>query len=76
MQNNLYEVMAKKMINIKQLSENTGVSRGTISRIKNKRARVFDFEVWKKLCDFLGVPLHDLIDYDPKNLNGSSKNED
>lgn len=58
--------MGGKLINISALSALTGISRTTLTNIYYKRTRTVKLTTLVKLCDYLQVPLHDLIDYQPK----------
>ncbi|TPR38590.1 helix-turn-helix domain-containing protein [Apilactobacillus micheneri] len=65
MKNNLSMLMGAKRINICKLSENTGVSRNTISNIYNQKNVNTNLRTFLSICDYFLIPLHELIDYYP-----------
>ncbi|ANZ58414.1 toxin-antitoxin system, antitoxin component, Xre family protein [Fructilactobacillus sanfranciscensis] len=66
MKNNFSTLIGAKLLNINEVSRATGISRGTLSNIYNKKNQNIQMKTLLKLCDYLNVPLHELIDYQPK----------
>ncbi|MEE6682013.1 helix-turn-helix transcriptional regulator [Pediococcus pentosaceus] len=59
---NLKKIMNRKALNIKQVSDLTGISRNTISQFYNGKSKGIQFETLSKLVNGLDVHLEDLID--------------
>lgn len=66
MDNKLSMIMGSRLITLSTVSRNTGISRNTLTGIYYKRVKAVKLDTLVKLCDYLQVPLHDLIDYQPK----------
>lgn len=64
--NNLRILMARDRVNITQLSEQTGISRNTISSIYHEKSKRIDFNTIKTLCRFFKCTPNDLIVIDGK----------
>lgn len=67
MENQLSAIMGARLLTVKQIAAGTGLNRVTISRIRNKHAEAITLPTMIKLCDYLNVPLHELVDYDPRD---------
>lgn len=65
--NNLSTLMGARLVNISDVHEATGIARTTLSNIYYRRAKGVKYETLRKLCDYLNVPLHELVDYDPRD---------
>lgn len=70
MVNNLSAILGARLIKIGEVAEGTGLHRNTISSIYHKKVNNTELSTLIKLCDYLQVPLHDLIDYEPKEDKG------
>lgn len=66
MQNKLFELMLKKKIKQKELSEKTGIHPQTLHAIQYKKTTAIDFDIIEKLCNALEIMPNDLFDYEPK----------
>lgn len=53
--------MAKKGVNMSELSDVTGLSRSTISNIYNQKSKRIDFETINKLCIYFNCEANDLL---------------
>ena len=81
MKNNFSMITGGRLISLSTISRDTGISRTTLTSIYYKRAKTVKLATLVKLCDYLQVPLHDLIDYQPKeardairsNINPASR---
>ncbi|OLF66315.1 toxin-antitoxin system, antitoxin component, Xre family protein [Levilactobacillus brevis] len=66
MKNNLSMIMGSRLLSISRVHEETGISRSTIIGLYYRRAKNVKFETLRKLCDYLQIPLSELIEYTPK----------
>ncbi len=55
-------IMGEKRLKISDVANNTGINRGTISRLYHETATRVDLEVIDQLCDYLEVSLDDLFE--------------
>ena len=58
---NLSTLMGKKRLLIKDVHEQTGLSRKTISNLYNDKATRIDFETIEKLCSFFNCGISELL---------------
>lgn len=58
---NLSTIMGAKRLKISDVSEGTGINRGTITRLFHETYERVDKEVIEKLCVFLEVEVGDLF---------------
>lgn len=65
MNNNLSMILGSRLISITKLSDGTGLSRTTLTDIYYRRVKSIKTDTLIKICDFLQVPLSELIEYDP-----------
>ncbi len=63
--NNIPVQMAEKRMNIQKLSEKSGISRTTLSKIYNDKATRIDFSTLNALCRALECSIGDLLEYIP-----------
>lgn len=59
--------MGEKKLKISDVSKDTGINRGTITRLYHETAVRVDFEVLEKLCIYLGCNIGDLLELDLEN---------
>ncbi|MGM0807587.1 MAG: helix-turn-helix domain-containing protein [Bacillota bacterium] len=59
--NNLRVLMAKKKVNIQEVSDATGLSRKSISKLYNEQSIQITFEVMAKLCEYFQCDISELI---------------
>lgn len=64
---NLSRLMGEKKLKISDVSKDTGINRGTITRLYHETAVRVDFEVLEKLCIYLGCNIGDLLELDLEN---------
>lgn len=69
MKNNLSMILGSRLISISDVSDNTGLSRTTVTDIYYKRANDLKLSTLEKICDFLQISLSELIEYEPQILN-------
>ena len=53
--------MGEKRLKISDVAKDTGINRGTITRLYHETALRIDFEVLDQLCIFLECEVHELI---------------
>lgn len=73
MQNRLSIILAERLLGVGEVAQGTGLSRNTVSAIRNKRAKNVTIPTLMKLCDYLQVPLHELVDYDPRRYRQTDR---
>ncbi|MFD1419363.1 helix-turn-helix domain-containing protein [Lactiplantibacillus songbeiensis] len=64
--NNLSIILGERLLTIGYVSEETGLSRGTISTIYHRKADSVRLDTLKKICDCLQISLSELIEYTPQ----------
>ena len=66
MLNNKFSViLAERLLKISKVSEDTGISRTTLTNLYYRRSLQISFEVLDKLCAYLGCSVTDIIEYQP-----------
>ena len=63
--NNLSRVLGERLLKISDIHEATGISRSTLTEIYYRRNENVKLETLQKICDYLQIPLSELIEYDP-----------
>lgn len=66
MKNNLAAIMGDRLVTITDVYRATGIARSTLVRLYYRRAKNISLETLKTLCDYFGISLSDLIEYNPK----------
>jgi len=66
--NNLSIILGQRLITIGDVSKGTGLSRGTISAIYHRKADSVQLDTLKKVCNFLQIPLSELVEYEPQKI--------
>ncbi len=61
----LSRILGEKRIKISDLARDTGINRGTLTRLYHETAERVDLEVLDQLCRFLSCTLSDLLEYVP-----------
>ncbi|KHT65598.1 MULTISPECIES: helix-turn-helix transcriptional regulator [Photobacterium] len=59
----LSKLMGEKRLKISDVSRDTGINRGTITRLYNETATRVDLEVIDTLCDYLNVSVGELFEF-------------
>ncbi len=59
---NLSRIMGEKRLKIADVSKDTDINRGTITRMYNEEATRVDLEVVEKLCLYLDIEVGDLYE--------------
>lgn len=58
----LSRLMGEKKLKIADVSRDTGINRGTITRLYQETAVRVDFEVLEKLCVYLDCEIEELLE--------------
>lgn len=66
----LSRILGEKRIKISDLARDTGINRGTLTRLYHETAERVDLEVLDQLCRFLNCKLSDLMEYVPEQDEG------
>lgn len=59
--NNLRVLMAQKNVNIQDVSDATGLSRKSISKLYNESSIQITFDVIARLCAYFGCEVNELL---------------
>lgn len=63
---NLSRIMGEKKLKISDVAKDTGINRGTLTRLYQETAERIDLDVIDKLCDYLECEIGEL--FERKNL--------
>ncbi|EME8160575.1 helix-turn-helix transcriptional regulator [Enterococcus faecium] len=66
MKNNLSKILGERLLKVSDVFEGTGISKTTLTDIYYQRAKNIQLDTLMKICDYLQVPLSDLIEYKPQ----------
>ncbi|AWY02058.1 transcriptional regulator [Marinomonas primoryensis] len=58
----LSKIMGEKKLKISDVSNETGINRGTITRLYHETAVRVEFEVLEQLCNYLGCGIENLLE--------------
>ena len=61
----LSRIMGERKLKISDLSRDTGINRGTLTRLYHETAERVDIEVMDGLCKYFNCQLGDLFEYIP-----------
>lgn len=64
---NLSRIMGEKKLKISDLSRETGINRGTITRLYQETAERIELDVLDKLCVYLNCNVGDLLEQHNKS---------
>lgn len=59
---NLARVMSEKTLKISEVSRETGINRGTITRLYQNTAIRVEFDVLEKICRYLGCEISEFLE--------------
>jgi putative transcriptional regulator len=65
--NNLSTILGARLITIGAVVEGTNLSRSTVSAIYHRKADNVKLKTLTAICDYLEIPLHELVDYNPQH---------
>jgi putative transcriptional regulator len=54
--------MGERRLKISDVASQTGINRGTITRLYNETASRVDLEVIDQLCEYLDIKIEDLLE--------------
>lgn len=60
---NLSRIMGEKKLKISDVSRDTGINRGTLTRLYQETAERIDLDVMDHLCKYLNCEIGDLFTY-------------
>lgn len=63
--NNFSILLAKRLLKISKISEDTGISRTTLTNLYYRRSTQITFDVLDKLCKYLDCSISDIVEYVP-----------
>ncbi|MCP9333995.1 helix-turn-helix domain-containing protein [Lentilactobacillus hilgardii] len=66
MKNNFSTILGFRLLKIEDVAKATGISRTTLTSIYYRRSKNVKLDTLRKLCDYLQIPLSELIEYKPK----------
>lgn len=66
LENRLWILMAERQTKISSISDDTGISRTTLTNLKYHRASRIDFKTLDILCQYLRITPGDFFEYKPK----------
>ena len=58
---NLSRIMGEKKLKISDVARDTGINRGTLTRLYQETAERIDLDVMDQLCDYLKCDVGDLF---------------
>lgn len=65
----LSRLMGEKKLKIADVSRDTGINRGTITRLYQETAVRVDFEVLEKLCVYLNCEIEELLEVEKRKVS-------
>ena len=61
----LSRVLGEKRLKISDVARDTGINRGTLTRLYHETAERVELEVLDQLCSYLNCTLSELLEYKP-----------
>ncbi len=58
----LSKIMGERRLKIADIAKDTGINRGTITRLYNETASRVDLEVIDQLCEYFDIKVEDLLE--------------
>ncbi len=58
----LSKIMGERRLKISDVTKDTGINRGTITRLYNETASRVDLEVIDQLCEYFDIKVEDLLE--------------
>ena len=65
----LSKLMGEKRLKISDISRDTGINRGTLTRLYNETATRVDLDVIEQLCNYLDIPVGELFEVQKKTVD-------
>lgn len=66
MKNNLSKLLGERLLKVSDINSNTGISKTTLTNLYYQRSTNVRLDTLQKICDYLKVPLSELIEYVPE----------
>ncbi|QCX25751.1 helix-turn-helix domain-containing protein [Companilactobacillus futsaii] len=63
--NNLSAILGRRLLTIGNVADGTGLNRNTISSIYHRKTNNINLKTLIRICDYLQIPLSELIEYIP-----------
>ena len=63
--NRFSTILGDRLLKISKVSEDTGISRTTLTNLYYRRSSQISFTVLDRLCGYLGCTIGDLLEYKP-----------
>ncbi len=61
--NKFSRLLGERLLKISKVSDETGISRTTLTNIYYRRCNAISFDVLDKLCKYLNCNIEDIIEY-------------
>lgn len=61
--NNFSRLLGERLLKISKVSQETGISRTTLTNLYYRRSSAISFDVLDKLCSYLDCEINDIIEY-------------
>ena len=68
--NNFSRMVGERLLRLSKISEETGISRATLTSLYYKRSKGVNLDVLDKLCKYLGCNIGDILEYMPDENKG------
>ncbi|KRO07547.1 hypothetical protein IV64_GL001474 [Lactiplantibacillus xiangfangensis] len=59
-------ILGARLLKIDDVTKGTGISRTTLTNIYYRKSENIELKTLRKICDFLQIPLSELIEYTPQ----------
>lgn len=67
----LSRVLGERRLKISEVSRETGINRGTLTRLYHETAERLELDVLDGLCRYLDCSLNELLEYVPDSATGT-----
>jgi putative transcriptional regulator len=62
----LSSLLGDRKLKIADVARDTGINRGTLTRLYHETAERIELDVLDKLCEYFGCEVQDLLRYEPR----------
>lgn len=69
MKNNFSKILGERLLSISNVSKQTKISRTTLTNFYYRRNKSVSYQTLEKICDYLEIPLSELLEYEPKKTS-------
>lgn len=63
-----HQLKVGRDVSVQEVADAVGITRAALSRIERGLTTNIDFATLKKLCEFYGVGVGDILEYDPNDI--------